>query len=87
LKLGGKLIKNTRVIMDVMVEREDESKPFRDILEECFLEICKSLDIPVPLWLKKNTTEFAAYKRTFFNSEHFVEKINFDRFEIRMDKV
>jgi hypothetical protein len=85
LKLIGKLIKGTKIIKETVVEKEDENKSFRDTLEECFLEICRNLDIPVPLWLKKNTTEFGAYRRTFFNSEHFLEKIYFDRFEIRID--
>jgi hypothetical protein len=87
LKLYGKLIKGTRIIKETFVEQKDESVSFRDQLEECLINLCKELDIPVPLWLKKNTKEFAIHHRTFFTGEHFVEKIAFDKFEIRIEQI
>ena len=85
MKLIGKLIKGTTIIKEAFVERDDEGKSYRDLLEECLIAVCKELDIGVPMWLKKNTGEFAAYHRTFFNKDQFVEKIKFDRFEIRVE--
>jgi hypothetical protein len=46
--------------------------------------LCAKLEIPVPLWLKKNTKELAIFRRTFFSSEQFMEKVWFDKFEIRL---
>ena len=45
----------------------------------------QGLDISVPIWLKKNTKEFAMYRKTSFYSEQFVESIKFDRFDIKME--
>jgi hypothetical protein len=84
LILSGKLIKGTKVINEALVEINGNSGSFRDALEECFIALCKELDIPVPLWLGKNTKEFARYRRTFFTGEHFIEGVSFDRFEIRL---
>lgn len=46
------------------------------------MELCAALEIPVPLWLKKNTKELANFRKTFFTSEQFMEKVWFDKFEI-----
>lgn len=85
MKLHGKLIKGTKIIKEASVENNDKSLSYRDALEECFINLCRELDIQVPLWLKKNTSEFAAYRRTFFSAEQFLEKVKFDRFEIRAE--
>lgn len=84
LILSGKTIKGTKILKETLVEENNESLTFRDTLEECLVKLCRELDIPVPLWLKKNTTEFARYRRTFFTNEQFVEKVSFDKFEIRL---
>ena len=85
MRLHGKIIKETRIIKETFIERSDENIPFRDQLEECLILLCKELDIQVPLWLKKNTKEFVNHHRTFFTEEHFIEKIKFDKFEIRIE--
>jgi len=76
LHVGGKLVKQGDAVDD------DPEKSFRDKLERCLIELCSQMDIPVPLWLKKNTRELAIYRRTFFSSEQFIEKVWFDKFEI-----
>lgn len=83
--LIGKLVKGTNTIKESTVIRDDDSTSFRDLLEEGLITLCRELDIPVPLWLKKNTSEFARYRKTFFTSDQFVEKVRFDKFEIRLE--
>lgn len=86
MRLFGKIIKDTRILKEAFVQRNDDDTPFRDVLEECLIGLCKELDIPVPLWLKKNTTEFVNYHKTVFNHEQFVEKVKFDKFEIQLEQ-
>lgn len=64
---------------------EDSSLQFRERLEKCLIDLCREIGIPVPIWLEKNTKEFAYFKKTFFTNEQFVEKVNFDKFEIRLE--
>ena len=85
MKLSGKIKIGTRIVREASVETDQAGQSFRDALEECLISLCKELNIPVPLWLKKNTTEFVSFRRTFFSREQFVEKVDFDRFEIRME--
>ncbi|HEX3029044.1 MAG TPA: hypothetical protein VHT34_07040 [Clostridia bacterium] len=86
LKLIGKLVKETKIIKEAFVEQKDESVSFHDQLEECLVNLCKELEISVPIWLKKNTTEFGAFHKTFFSNEQFIDKVKFDRFEIRIEQ-
>lgn len=85
MKLTGNLIKGTKIIKRAFFEKNDNSMSYRDILEECLIGLCKELDIPVPIWMKKNTHEFVVFRRTFFTSEQFNEKVKFDRFEIKVE--
>jgi len=85
LKLYGRLSKGTKVLKQTHVEKDDSEGTFHDRLEECLIEICRELDISVPMWLKKNTSEFAMYRKTSFEKDQFIESIDFDKFEIRIE--
>jgi len=82
MKLEGKLYLEGEIVKNEVAVASDEEGSFRDRLEKCLLELCASLEIPVPLWLKKNTKELGAFRRTFFSSEQFMEKVWFDKLEI-----
>ncbi|NLC69333.1 MAG: hypothetical protein GX754_11255 [Clostridiaceae bacterium] len=86
MKLAGRLIKGTRTIKKAFFENDNSSMAFADALEECLIRLCKEMDIPVPIWMKKNTHEFVAFRKTFFTSEQFAEEINFDKFEITLEQ-
>ncbi|MDP4179900.1 MAG: hypothetical protein Q8942_02285 [Bacillota bacterium] len=85
MKLVGKLVRDNRIIRAEDISEEDTGLPYRDRLETCFVKLCKKLDIPVPMWLKKNTKEFVSFRTTFFSKEQFVENVNFDRFEMKLE--
>lgn len=85
MKLIGKLIEGTTVVNEKVVEKEDMDISFRDLLEANLIDLCKELDISVPLWLKRNTTEFVKFKKTFFTKDQFVESVKFDKFEIKIE--
>jgi len=84
LTLNGKLFLQGKIVREMNSDVPDEGLSFRDKLEKCLLDICSGFDIPVPLWLKKNTRELAIFRRTFFTNEQFMEKIWFDKFEIKL---
>jgi hypothetical protein len=84
LKLVCKIIKDTKIIKEVKVVKSEDMN-FRDALEESLIDGCRELDVQVPIWLKKNTTELALYRFTFFSKEQFLDDVKFDRFEIRLE--
>lgn len=85
MKILGKLIKGTAIVSEKVVEKDDENVSFRELLEANLITLCKELDISVPLWLKRNTTEFVRFRRTSFTKEQFIDSVKFDRFEIKLE--
>ncbi len=82
----GKLIKNNLIICEEKAEYTDKDMTFQQKLTSCLVDICKKMDIQVPIWMSKNTKELANFSKTFFTDEQFMEKVYFDRFEIEMKR-
>lgn len=53
-----------------------------DGVEEALNELCRSFDIPNPLWLHKHEHEFEEFRHTAFLPEHFMEEVPFQKLEI-----
>ena len=84
MKLEGSLFVANRMTEIKEVETPDnEGEAFSVRLERALVELCRQMDIPVPLWMKKNTHEFAAFRQTIFFSEQYTQKVRFERFQIK----
>lgn len=85
MKLTGKLEKGSILLREVWMDEQEADTLFHDRLERQLVRLCREIEIPVPIWLKKNTREIARYRKTFFGKEQFMEDVFFDRFilEIR----
>ena len=84
MKLEGKLFKGNLMTREAVVTRNDPELSFVKELENALIDLCHVLDIPIPLWLSKNTHEFAAFRQTMFFSDQYTETVYFDRFQIRL---
>jgi hypothetical protein len=83
-RLEGKLFKANLMIASLVVTSQEEGDTFVQNLERSLILLCRSLEIPIPLWLSKNTHEFAAFRQTIFFAEQYNEPVAFDRFQIRL---
>lgn len=54
-------------------------KVFRALEEACY-----EFDLGKPIWLDKNIAEFKRLSKTRFNSDNFIETVNFDYLEIQI---
>lgn len=81
LILTGRLIKGNYTINSAEFSKDEEGLKFVDVLEEGLISICRQMDIEVPIWLDKNTNEFARYRKTIFLKDQFVDEVIFDKFE------
>ncbi len=86
MKLLGRLFFQGKIVKDALVKPSNSEASFHDQLEECLLVLCKELDTPVPLWMKKNTKEFASFRKTWFDKEQFMENVWFDRLHIWIEE-
>ena len=84
MTLSGKIYVEGKLVREAVAEDNEEGHSFREKLENCLLDLCSLIDIPVPLWLKKNTRELAVFRKTFFTPEQFMDKVWFDKFEIKL---
>lgn len=47
-------------------------------------KMCNHFGISNPIWMSKNTADIDLISKTRFGSQHFVEEIDFDCFEIEL---
>ena len=84
MKFFGRMMKERFVILETMTEDFESGKPLVDRLENCLRKICKEFDVSVPIWLDRNTNEFAYFRRTTFTPEQFIDQVKFDRLQIEV---
>ncbi|MEI6131885.1 MAG: hypothetical protein WCQ41_03555 [Bacillota bacterium] len=85
MKFFGRLMKERFVIHETIAEDFETHKPLVDRLEKCLRIVCKDFDISVPIWLDRNTKEFACFRRTTFTAEQFIDHVKFDRLQIEVN--
>ena len=84
MTLEGRLFVANRMTEIKEVTTEDADASYSKRLERALVELCKQMDIPVPMWMKKNPKELAAFGQTIFFREQYTDNIRFDRFQIRV---
>lgn len=82
--LEGRLFVANRMTMIKEIVYEESSTSFSRNLEGALIMLCKELEIPCPMWMQKNTKEFSCFHQTIFFSESYIEKVPFDRFQIKL---
>jgi hypothetical protein len=53
-------------------------------LDEALDELCRMLDVPRPIVLKKHRSEFLRFGRTRFSPGDFIETVRFTGFEVEL---
>lgn len=84
MRLEGTVLKGDSRLGMHIIEIPEVSESFSHNLDQALLSLCKILNIPLPLWLKKNTREFVRFRQTSFFPEQFTEEVRFDQFYIKL---
>lgn len=84
MRLEGCLHKGPVAYAHTTVQLEHREDGFAKSLDRALLKLCKDMGIPLPIWLQKNTKEFARFHQTYFFKEQFADKTNFDSFQITL---
>lgn len=82
MRVEARVYRGNYVHDHLVVERNDDVR-FSKLLELCLLDICKQLDVSPPLWMEKNTREFAKWHQTIFHADQFMDTVFFSRLQIR----
>ena len=83
MRLEGRLFLGNRSLREAVVESGEAGKGLAQDLETCIRALCLDLEMPTPIWLPKNTREFARFHQTVFFEGQFTDRVSFDRFQIR----
>lgn len=83
-RIWGKIMKENRLIQDMVYENDDISLNRTKKVLEGLHEICLNFDLQEPIWLDKNISEFQRVDKTRFSSDNFIETIDFDYLEIHV---
>ena len=81
-RLWGRMIKNGRLLRDMTVTREDDTRTHR--IMGGLSDICSAWNLAVPMWLESNIKDFKRTNKVRFTRDNFVETIEFDYLEIRI---
>ena len=80
-RLWGKIIKNNRLLKDIVIENKTDDTRTLKILS-ALDNICYEFDLCKPIWLDANISDFKKHSGTRFTQDSFVESIDFDYLEI-----
>mgnify|MGYP000008134179 CR=1 FL=1 len=82
-RLWGKEFKDNRLLRDTVIcDDTDDTRTHK--IFHALDEICYEFDLSKPLWLDHNKNDFIHHSKTRFNSDSFVEDIDFDFLEIQV---
>lgn len=80
----GKIIKDNKIIRDMVVENGDPGLRRTQKIFAAIDEICRAFDLSKPIWLDANIAEFKRHDKTRFRQDNFIEIIDFDFLEIQV---
>ena len=82
-RLWGKEFKDNRLLRDTVIcDDTDDTRTHK--IFHALDEICYEFDLSKPLGLDHNKNDFIHHSKTRFNSDSFVEDIDFDFLEIQV---
>ena len=82
-RMWGRIFSNTRLINDTVIEDDSNDSRTHKVFNSLD-KICNEFGITRPIWLDKNISDFQKMSRVRFNSDNFIESIDFDYLEIRI---
>ena len=82
-RLWGKVIRQNKMLRDMIYEEESEDTRTHKIFRG--LEaICLEFDLSRPIWLDASVREFRRHSKARFYADSFIEEIDFDYLEIQI---
>ena len=85
MRLGGLIKKrNKMAAQHTAFVAHGEGSWTEEELYDAMGDICHQLDIARPVMLDRHVKDFNDFKRVSFRASDFIEKVDFDRFELEL---
>lgn len=82
-RVWARIFKENHMLRDTVAVDPSDKNRTRKVFA-CLEEACKELDLPVPIWLETNISEFKRISKTRFRKDSFIEQIDFDYLEFQV---
>lgn len=53
-------------------------------LLDCLQQVCRALDIEMPMWHTKHTKQLSSFRKVAFKKDDFIDKFEYDRLTLEM---
>ena len=83
-RLWAKKFKDNRMLDDITITDPSKEKNRTKKVFDSLDEVCYTFDLGRPIWLDKNIKEFKKMDKIRFDSDNFIEGIDFDYLEIHV---
>ena len=80
VKIWGKVIKSERIIKSYVLEIDESSTSFFDMLKT----MCEKLNVPTPVLLDKHVYDFNVFNMSTFKPDDFIENVKFNRLTLQL---
>ena len=81
--LMGTTYKNTHILKSIVVCDDSGSTRTKKVFG-CLEQICHKFDLPSPIWLDANVSDFQRFAKVRFSQDNFIEIIDFDYLELQV---
>lgn len=83
-RLWGKIYKNNKIVNDTVIRIDSKKDSTEAKVSSAVNEMCVIFDLQQPLWFNVNYKDIEQFGLTTFSSDHFIESIDFDYFEVEI---
>ena len=83
MTIWGKIWKDNHLLRDTTVTDHTGDTRTHKVFH-ALDEICMTFDLPKPIWLDSQISEFKRHGRAKFRQDSFIEEIDFDYLEIQV---
>ena len=84
MRIWAKVLKRHKIQQEAVQEFASARPSHTDGWGRIITELCKPLDVAVPVILPKHVNELLQFSRTVFKPGDFMESVSFDSFEIEI---
>lgn len=83
MRTWGKLIKDNRIIKDIVIENYENDTRTHKVFDAVD-KMCHEFDLSRPIWLDSTAAEFKRHAKCRFYPDNFIDSIEFDYLEIQV---
>lgn len=83
-RIWAKVFSENRLVRDKVICNDNPDMTRTKKVFAALHDVCQEFDLPEPIWLDINISDFKKFAKTRFNQNNFMEEIPFDYLEFHV---